>query len=89
MLTAVLLLALSSPASAPPPRLGTIPQTNRDHPIDPRTVQRDGDGYRYRQAGWIVLHIEGKPYDRGVQHGRLLAPEIAAHLRCYSATLAP
>ena len=30
-------------------------------------------GYRYPQAGWIVLHIEGEPYERGYQHGRLLA----------------
>jgi hypothetical protein len=56
---------------------------------DPRTVQRFGPGYRYTQAGWIVLHIEGEPYARGVQHGRLLAPEIAAHVRCYAATLSP
>ena len=34
-------------------------------------------GYRYPQAGWIVLHIEGEPYERGYQHGRLMAPEIA------------
>ena len=33
-------------------------------------------GYRYPQAGWIVLHIEGEPYERGYQHGRLMAPEI-------------
>src|SRR5262245_46591595 len=54
---------------------------------DPRSVQRYGPAYRYPQAGWIVLHIEGEPYARGVQHGRLLAPEIAAHLRCYSRVL--
>jgi hypothetical protein len=54
---------------------------------DPRTVQRFGAGYRYTQAGWIVLHIEGEPYERGVQHGRLLAPEIAAHVRCYATEL--
>jgi hypothetical protein len=53
---------------------------------DPRTVQRYGPAYRYPQAGWIVLHIEGEPYERGVQHGRLLAPEIAAHVRCFATT---
>jgi hypothetical protein len=36
-----------------------------------------------------VLHIEGEPYERGVQHGRLLAPEIAAHVRCFAATQNP
>ena len=33
------------------------------------------------------LHIEGEPYERGYQHGRLMANEIAAHLRCFAATL--
>jgi hypothetical protein len=56
---------------------------------DPRCVQRYGPAYRYWQNGWIVLHIEGKPYERGVQHGRLLAPEIAAHVRCFAATQNP
>src|SRR5262249_9806781 len=56
---------------------------------DPRSVQRYGKGYRYPQAGWIVLHIEGEPYERGCQHGRLLAPEIAAHVRCFAAVQSP
>ena len=47
---------------------------------DPATVERYGRGCRYPQAGWIVLHIEGEPYERGYQHGRLLAPEIADNL---------
>jgi hypothetical protein len=56
---------------------------------DPRSVQRWGSGYRYPQDGWIVLHIEGEPYERGVQHGRLLAPEIAAHVRCFATVQSP
>ncbi len=56
---------------------------------DPRTVQRWGPAYRYPQDGWIVLHIEGEPYERGVQHGRLLAPEIAAHVRCFATVQSP
>jgi hypothetical protein len=51
---------------------------------DPASVQRYGPAYRYPQAGWIVLHIEGKPYERGYQHGRLLANEIAAYVRCFA-----
>jgi hypothetical protein len=31
------------------------------------------------------LHIEGEPYERGYQHGRLLAPEIAGYVRCSAA----
>jgi hypothetical protein len=60
-----------------------------DFQPDPRSVQRYGPAYRYPQAGWIVLHIEGEPYDRGVQHGRLLAPEIAAHVRCFATSQGP
>jgi hypothetical protein len=60
-----------------------------DYRPDPRSVQRYGPAYRYPQAGWIVLHVEGEPYERGVQHGRLLAPEIAAHLRCFAAVQSP
>lgn len=58
------------------------------HP-DPLSVQRYGPAYRYPQAGWIVLHVEGEPYERGYQHGRLLAPEIAAFLRCFAAMQNP
>ncbi len=71
-------LALTSPARA----AGIGPA---DYRPDPYAVQRYGPAYRYPQAGWIVLHIEGQPYERGYQHGRLLAPEIAAYLRCSAA----
>ncbi len=60
-----------------------------DFQPDPASVQRYGPAYRFPQAGWIVLHIEGKPYERGYQHGRLLAPEIAGYLRCFAAVLCP
>jgi hypothetical protein len=43
---------------------------------DPLAVIRHGSGWRYPQAGWIVVHVEGTPYERGYQHGRLLAREI-------------
>src|SRR5271169_3578995 len=56
---------------------------------DPASVSRFGAGYRYPQAGWIVLHIEGEPYERGYQHGRLMAPEIAGYIRCFAAMLGP
>jgi hypothetical protein len=36
---------------------------------------------RHEKAGWIYLHIEGGPRERGFQHGYLLAPEIAECLR--------
>src|SRR5713101_5407435 len=54
---------------------------------DPASVERYGPAYRYPQAGWIVLHIEGEPYERGYQHGRLLAPEIADIVRASATKL--
>jgi hypothetical protein len=72
--------AVTAQAASPP---------TSDYCPDPHSVQRYGPAYRYPQAGWIVLHIEGNPYERGYQHGRLLAPEIAACLRGYAAVQSP
>jgi hypothetical protein len=36
---------------------------------------------RHEKNGWIYLHIEGGPEERGFQHGYLLAPEIKDALR--------
>jgi hypothetical protein len=41
----------------------------------------DGKGYRSDRDGWIYVHIEGEPYDRGYQHGYLVAPELAEILK--------
>jgi hypothetical protein len=38
-------------------------------------------GHRFERQGWIYLHLEGEPQERGFQHGYLLAPEIADGLR--------
>ena len=49
----------------------------------PEAVRTFGPAYRYPAAGWIYLHIEGKPYERGYQHGYLMAREIPEYLtRC-------
>jgi hypothetical protein len=66
------------------PLLSTAADIPAAHRPDPKTVRKHGEGYRYTQAGWVVLHIEGDPYSRGYQHGKLLASEIAS----YVATLA-
>jgi hypothetical protein len=74
-------------AGLPDPSAGQIP-----FQPDSAAVQRFGPGYRYPQNGWIVLHIEGQPYERGYQHGRLMAPEIAgfiAELARYRSSLGP
>jgi hypothetical protein len=36
---------------------------------------------RYEKDGWIYLHIQGEPRERGYQHGYLLAKEIGETLR--------
>ena len=51
---------------------------------DPLSVRRYDAGYRYPQHGWAVLHIEGEPYDRGYQHGRLMAAEIEVYIKALS-----
>ncbi len=49
----------------------------------PDAVRTFGPAYRYPAAGWIYLHIEGQPYERGYQHGYLMAREIPEYLeRC-------
>ena len=73
-------LALAAAHAAPPPEPGFTP--------DPATVQRwqtgAYSGWRYPQAGWTVIHIEGPPRERGLQHGHLMATEIAAYIRALS-----
>ena len=44
-------------------------------------------GYIYNIQGWIYLHIEGEPYERGYQHGYLLANEIVDMLNRWSHTI--
>src|SRR5947209_751751 len=61
----------------------------RDFQPDPKSVQRHGPAYRYPQAGWTVLHVEGEPYERGYQHGRLMASEIADYLKALAAGRSP
>lgn len=53
------------------------------------SVQRFGTAYRYPQAGWIVVHVEGEPYERGYQHGKLLAPEIADYVKTLATARSP
>ena len=48
-------------------------------------VETFGPAYRYPAAGWIYVHIEGQPFERGYQHGHLMAREIPEYLeRCAS-----
>jgi hypothetical protein len=49
--------------------------------IPPETVRWAGRGFRYDDQGWIFVHIEGEPYERGFQYGSLVADEIAEYIR--------
>jgi hypothetical protein len=48
---------------------------------------RSGSGSLYEYKGWLDLHVEGEPYDRGWHHGYLLAAEIRRALSSISALL--
>ena len=50
-------------------------------------MQTFGPAYRNPAAGWIYPHIEGKPYERGYQHGHLMAREIPEYLERCAAVL--
>jgi outer membrane protein assembly factor BamB len=41
-------------------------------------------GFRFNIQGWIYVHIEGDPYERGYQHGYLLSEEIEDMLHRWS-----
>src|SRR5262249_50781538 len=69
--------------------LPALAGTPADFIPDPASVQRCGPAYRYPQAGWVVLHVEGEPYDRGYQHGKLLAHEIADNVKSLATYRSP
>jgi len=71
----------------------TLNETPANAPLDqwpaPSAVTTYGPAYRYPIGGWIYVHIEGKPYERGYQHGRLMAKEIPQYMQRCAAELDP
>jgi len=67
-------------------RIEPVDSSDKDWPVR-EAVQTFGPAYRYPAAGWIYLHIEGKPYERGYQHGHLMAREIPEYLERCAAVL--
>ena len=48
-----------------------------DAPPGATALSQDQKGYRIDANGWVLVHIEGEPYERGYQYGYLIAPELA------------
>ena len=46
-----------------------------------RGLKTYGKGYRFDKNSWICVHIEGEPYERGFQHGYLVASELKEVMR--------
>ena len=44
-------------------------------------VRWEGPAFRYEDRGWIFVHVEGAPYARGRQFGKLVADEITAYIQ--------
>src|SRR3970040_2744895 len=61
MLLCCLLLALSPLCSSP---------------VGAETIARCGEGFLEEIDGCLVLHVKGKPYHMGYQHGALLKEEV-------------
>jgi len=51
------------------------------------SAEQYGEGYRYNTQGWIYVHIQGDPYERGFQHGYLLSDEIVDMINRWSNTI--
>jgi len=47
-----------------------------DNNLESTSSEQFENAYRYNVQGWIYVHTEGEPYDRGYQQGYLLAAEI-------------
>jgi len=41
-------------------------------------------GYRYNIQGWVYIHVEGEPYERGYQYGYLASAEIIEMIQRWS-----
>jgi len=60
-------------------RIDKVEDINDYIPLD--TVRWSGPGFRYDDQGWIFVHIEGEPYERGYQYGSLMPDEIVEYIR--------
>ena len=57
---------------------------NKQENIKNITPAQYEKGYRYNIQGWVYLHIEGEPYERGYQYGYLASAEIIDMIQRWS-----
>ena len=82
--TALSALALSTLAAVYP----LARQSDRAHAQQALTAEERGwlaRAERHDVNGWIRLRIQGAPFERGFQHGYLIAAEYADAIRVYQA----
>ena len=48
--------------------------------IPMESVRWAGKGFRYDDGGWKYVHIEGAPYERGLQYGELVADDVVRYM---------
>jgi len=51
-------------------------QTTTQTETETIKIIKYGKAYRFEKNGWIYIHIEGEPRQRGFQHGYLVAQEL-------------
>jgi len=56
-------------------------QSQMTNPRSKDQINHLSKANRHEKNGWIYLHIEGKPKERGFQHGSLMAVEIKENIR--------
>lgn len=57
-----------------------------DQNLTPEEKEWLKNAYRYDKNGWIFLHIEGKPFERGFQRGYFTASEIGEFFKTVAHT---
>ena len=75
VVTLVILLTVIFPAGI---------TANKQSAMDAISSGQYGKGYRYNIQGWVYIHIEGEPYERGYQYGYLASAEIVDMINRWS-----
>ena len=63
------------------PQIIVIAEENEANIIQSGSYEK---GYRYNIQGWVYIHIEGEPYERGYQYGYLASAEIVDMINRWS-----